>query len=97
MDNNFDVIFVGHTHRQFLKTYKNKIFCNVGSIGLPRDNGSMMGFATFDTATKHIELYRKKSNKIDILKLYSSNINDDVIAVLNREEELNYKYTLIND
>lgn len=97
MDNDFDVIFFGHTHRQFFKTYKNKTFCNVGSVGLPRDNGSMMGFATFDTTTKQIELYRKKSNKTDTLKLYSSHINDDVIAVLNREEELNYKYTLIND
>lgn len=40
----YDVIFMGNTHRPFYRSLKNKLFINVGSVGLPRD-GSPYGCA----------------------------------------------------
>lgn len=34
---NFDICFFGHTHEYLYKKYKNKIFLNPGSIGIPVD------------------------------------------------------------
>lgn len=38
----------GHCHVQRLEQYKNKIYCNPGSVGQPRDNDNRAAFATFD-------------------------------------------------
>ncbi len=37
----------GHTHRQIRKVFKDKIYCNPGSVGQPRDNNPEAAFATF--------------------------------------------------
>jgi putative phosphoesterase len=88
-------IFMGHTHRQFLRNSKGKVFCNVGSIGQPRDNGALLGFAIFDTTDLSIMLYRKKAD-VEQLKLNYQRITpDEVMAMLEREEPINFKYTLI--
>ncbi|WP_309640371.1 metallophosphoesterase family protein [Flavobacterium sp.] len=42
-------IFVsGHTHFQSLHTFGDKVYCNPGSVGMPRDNDPRAAFATFD-------------------------------------------------
>lgn len=46
----------GHTHNQVLKEFKEKTYCNPGSIGQPRDNNPKAAFATFDG--KHFQTYR---------------------------------------
>jgi predicted phosphodiesterase len=38
----------GHTHRQVIKDFNTKIYCNPGSVGQPRDNDPRAAFATFD-------------------------------------------------
>ncbi len=38
----------GHTHFQSLHAFKDKIYCNPGSVGMPRDNDPRAAFATFD-------------------------------------------------
>ena len=38
----------GHTHFQSLHTFKDKTYCNPGSVGMPRDNDPRAAFATFD-------------------------------------------------
>jgi putative phosphoesterase len=91
----YNIVFIGHTHRQFIRTYKNKIFCNVGSIGLPRDNGLLLGFAIFDTETLNITLYRKKIDIEAIKSKYNNFTTPDVIEMLNRKEIINYSYTQI--
>jgi putative phosphoesterase len=92
---NKDIVFIGHTHRQFLRQNGNTIFCNVGSIGLPRDNGSLMGFAVIDTTDFNIVLYRKEINSKNIKAFYSDLVNNDVLDLLERRENLDYNYTLI--
>jgi putative phosphoesterase len=89
------IVFMGHTHRQFLREYAGKIFCNVGSIGLPRDNGSLMSFAVFNTFDLTITLYRKKTDLPKIKKEYGHNTPRQVLDLLERTEEIHYSYSLI--
>lgn len=91
----YDYIFMGHTHRQFLKEHNGKLFCNVGSIGLPRDNGTMMGFAVLETQDMSVTLYRKKINVEEIKTQYQNNTPIQVLELLNRKETINYNYTII--
>lgn len=90
-----DIVFIGHTHRQFLKKNLNTIFCNVGSIGLPRDYGTLMGFAVIDTSDFSIELYRKEINTNAVKNIYGGLVNKDVLELLERKETINYVYKLI--
>lgn len=92
-----DFVFMGHTHRQFLREYNNKVFCNVGSIGMPRDNGILMGFVIIDTTAFDIKLYRKNADYQKIISSYQSQTNPDVINLLNRRETISYPYTLIHE
>ncbi len=48
--------FSGHTHIQSLNNFGNKIHCNPGSVGQPRDNNPKSAFAVFDEGT--ITLHR---------------------------------------
>lgn len=46
----------GHTHKQIVQRFGDKVYCNPGSVGQPRDKNYMSSFATFDGA--NFELYR---------------------------------------
>ncbi|NQU86473.1 MAG: metallophosphoesterase family protein [Mariniphaga sp.] len=46
----------GHTHKQMIKQFSEKVYCNPGSVGQPRDNNKKAAFATFDG--KKFELLR---------------------------------------
>lgn len=91
----YDIVFMGHTHRQFLREQNNKLFCNVGSVGMPRDNGSLLGFAVIDTCDNGITLYRKKINIEKVKLAYENNTPLEVLQLLSRQEVLNYNYTLL--
>lgn len=44
-----EIFSSGHTHIQSLIKFKNnKVFCNPGSVGMPRDNDPRAAFATYD-------------------------------------------------
>jgi len=91
----FDVIFSGHTHRQFLRFFGSKVFCNVGSVGLPRDNGSLLGFVIFDSESGAISLYRKTVDKDALIKKYQNTVPTEVLTILSREEPINFPYKLL--
>lgn len=38
----------GHTHIQIVQKYGDKVYCNPGSVGQPRDGYNRAAFATFD-------------------------------------------------
>jgi predicted phosphodiesterase len=91
----FDFIFTGHTHRQFLRSYGSKVFCNVGSVGLPRDNGSLLGFVIFDSELYTISLYRKAVNKDALINKYQNTVPTEVLSMLSREESIKFPYILL--
>jgi predicted phosphodiesterase len=91
----FDVIFSGHTHRQFLRSFGSKVFCNVGSVGLPRDNGLLLGFVIFDSELDSISLYRKAVDRDVLINKYNNHVPSEVLTMLSREEPINFPYTLL--
>jgi len=46
--------FSGHTHVQSLAVLKDKIHCNPGSVGQPRDGNPKAAFAVWDTEAVHL-------------------------------------------
>lgn len=43
-----DIFVSGHTHVQTLQKFGNKIYCNPGSVGQPRDGDPRAAFAIYD-------------------------------------------------
>jgi putative phosphoesterase len=55
-DNIIGKYFVsGHTHIQVLKTFKDKSYCNPGSVGQPRDNDPRASYAIYDNGIFRLE------------------------------------------
>jgi putative phosphoesterase len=42
------IFMSGHTHVQSLHTFGDKVYCNPGSVGQPRDNDPRAAFAVYD-------------------------------------------------
>jgi predicted phosphodiesterase len=57
----------GHTHKQMVKTFGEKVYCNPGSIGQPRDGNYKAAFATFNG--KKFELLRVDYNVSEICRI----------------------------
>lgn len=80
----YDVIFMGHTHRPFIKKIDDKIVVNVGSCGLPRDFGNKPSFVICDNGIPKI--IRLEIGKEFIVDNYK-HLHIDVYNCLLREEE----------
>lgn len=78
-----DVVLMGHTHRSFIKTYEGKYFINVGSCGLPRDNGNLFSMAILDLNKKEYTLEKVKLAVDDIIETYPT-VHDSVKSCLKR-------------
>lgn len=46
-----NVFVSGHTHVQRIEYYKNKVYCNPGSVGQPRDGDNRAAFAVYNGET----------------------------------------------
>lgn len=53
-----DFVFMGHTHRPFVRQQNGVTFVNVGSCGLPRDNGKYGAAAVFDEKERSVRVVR---------------------------------------
>lgn len=53
-----DFVFMGHSHFPFIRTQGKTHFINVGSCGLPRDDGRYGAAALFDTQTGAARILR---------------------------------------
>jgi len=51
-------VFMGHTHRPFMRQHLGTTFVNVGSCGLPRDYGTLGSVALFDELTGNVRILR---------------------------------------
>lgn len=79
----YDFVFMGHTHRPFVRTENKTCFVNVGSCGLPRDIGNSACFAVFRTDTGQAELVRPALDTELVRKTYPR-AHPSVLEVLNR-------------
>ncbi len=81
----FDFIFMGHTHRPFIRKSGDVTLVNVGSCGLPRDQGNLASCAIFDTETGERNIHRIPFNAENLIKQYGNAIHSSVVSCLRRE------------
>lgn len=51
-------VFMGNTHRPFIRRHKGTTFINVGSCGMPRDHGALGSVVLFNDQTGQIRILR---------------------------------------
>jgi len=90
-----DVVFMGHTHRPFIKNLGNKLIVNTGSCGLPRDIGSLVSCSTYNTETNECKIHRIPQDIENIISIYGSQLHHSVINCLRRNDN-NYYGELID-
>jgi len=54
----YNYVFMGHTHYPFIRQQGSACFINVGSCGMPRDDGRFGACATFDPNTGGVRIFR---------------------------------------
>lgn len=81
----FDIIFCGHTHRPFINIRNQKLLVNVGSCGLPRDNGGLCSFGVYDTLNRAAQIVRVPIDVESVRKTYPK-IHDKINQCLDRKE-----------
>ena len=64
------VFISGHTHRQIVKSFGEKIYCNPGSVGQPRDGDPRAAFAIYESG--EFALYRFEYNMERVFELMES-------------------------
>jgi putative phosphoesterase len=81
----FDAVAMGHTHRAFVRQSGSVTAINVGSCGLPRDQGDAPTFAVYDSDTNSGAIYRVRVTPEEVLSAYDGYpIHDAVRACLLR-------------
>jgi putative phosphoesterase len=83
----FDAIFMGHTHRAFIKKSGKMNIVNVGSCGFSRDIGNRITLAMYDTKKNEVALKEFPLNINETLKVFGTSIHPTVIMVLNRNNK----------
>lgn len=83
----YDAIFMGHTHRCFIKKSGEKNIVNVGSCGLPRDAGNKLTVVLYDTLKNEAIIKEFEMNVEEVIKKYSYGIHPSVMDVLNRNNK----------
>lgn len=84
----YDAIFMGHTHRSFIKKNSQQWAVNAGSCGLPRDNGNRLTAILYDTANNEVTLEEFELDVKGTLEKYKDKIHPSVKEVLNRNNKI---------
>lgn len=80
----YDFIFMGHTHRMYMKKSGRTTYVNVGSCGLPRDKGLNPGYCVFDTEKLQLQLKRTKIDAAVLNDKFFEGIDEKVWNVFLR-------------
>ena len=81
---NHTFLFMGHTHRPFIRTNGSRIFVNAGSCGLPRDNGALGSICIFDEINGSANIIRYDITDIIRKVIMRNDVHNDVKNVLRR-------------
>lgn len=83
-----DWVFMANTHRPFIRKAEGTNFVNIGSCGLPRDDGRYGSVALFDTVTQNVRIFRFNISYCSslLLERYSS-VHSSVEALYQRRCE----------
>lgn len=90
-DETSDFVFMGHSHHPFVRRQGSVCYVNVGSCGIPRDDGRFGSSAILDPATGCVCIVRYEITDSTRKALESvSQVHDSVKAILERRQELVY-------
>ncbi|MBI4504035.1 MAG: metallophosphoesterase family protein [Chloroflexi bacterium] len=82
----YDAIFMGHTHYPFVARRGDMLIVNVGSCGLPRDEGDMPAFAVYAAETHSCRIYRLHIDAASVLdRCGEGHVAAEVRACLERK------------
>ncbi len=81
----YDAIFMGHTHRAFVVELDRKLFINVGSVGLPRDQGNLGSFAIYDVKKHKCRIFRFTFDTQAVIEAYGKEMHFRVLDCLRRK------------
>ena len=84
----YDAVFMGHTHRAFARRVGDVLVANAGSVGLPRDIGSLASFAIFDTGTGECVHVRVPFDAGEVVRRAGAGLHPVTVAALNRPPEV---------
>lgn len=79
-----DAVFLGHTHHPFIRKAGGVLVVNVGSCGLPRDQGNLASYAIYDTASSNCQIYRIPFDTDRLIRLHEPQLHPYVIECLRR-------------
>jgi predicted phosphodiesterase len=85
----YDAVFLGHTHRPYIRRCGAVDLINVGSCGLPRDRGDLASFVVWDGETRTAELLRVHFGTARTLELHGDGVHPEVRARFARREDFN--------
>ena len=78
-------LFMGHTHRPFIRRNGTRTFVNVGSCGLPRDNGVLGSFCLFDEINGLVDIIRYDISNIARKIDSRHDVHNDVKDIFKRK------------
>ena len=82
----YDAIFMGNSHYPFVSDRNGRLIVNVGSCGLPRDQGDLFAFAVYDCETNTCAVYRVQIHPDEIISFFGPDqISPEVLQCLLRE------------
>lgn len=78
-------IFMGNTHHPFIRNYAGTTYVNVGSCGMPRDDGRYGSVSLLDTTTRTVRILRFDiSEATDLFLQEHSSVHHSVRSVFSR-------------
>lgn len=90
-----NTVFMGHTHRPFIRWVNDKCFVNVGSCGLPRDVGNLASCAIYDVDKDEASVYRIPFDVNKLIKTHKNFLHKSVIECMRRKAD-NYFGILVD-
>jgi putative phosphoesterase len=79
-----NTVFMGNTHRPFVRRVYGKCLVNVGSCGLPRDVGNLASCAIYDVERDECMVYRIPFDAEQIIRVHKDELHRSVIDCLRR-------------
>ena len=82
-----DVVVMANTHRPWIREVHGRTFVNTGSVGLPRDHGTLAAFAIFDADARALRIMRVPIDTKEILRRYGSDLATEVRQCFSRRSQ----------
>jgi predicted phosphodiesterase len=76
----FDAVFMGNTHRPFVARRGDRLIANVGSCGLPRDQGDLPTCAVYDTEAHECRVLRVPVAADEVLAQFTAGVVHPIVS-----------------